>query len=166
MYDGRVVKLRVDTVALAGGRTTQREVVEHGEVVAMVPLDAQGNVVLVRQYRLPAGQALLEVPAGGVRPDETPEQAAERELREETGYRPGRLQPVTGFYVAPGYCTEYIHLYLAEDLREDPLDGDEDEQVEVVRLPLREAVRLVETGQIQDAKSIIGLLAAAGRKGV
>ncbi|HEY8491112.1 MAG TPA: NUDIX hydrolase, partial [Dehalococcoidia bacterium] len=99
-------------------------------------------------------------------PDETPEQAAERELREETGYRPGRLQPVTGFYVAPGYCTEYIHLYLAEDLREDPLDGDEDEQVEVVRLPLREAVRLVETGQIQDAKSIIGLLAAAGRKGV
>ncbi|HEY8490526.1 MAG TPA: NUDIX hydrolase [Dehalococcoidia bacterium] len=161
-----MVKLRVDTVALAGGRTTQREVVEHGEVVAMVPLDAQGNVVLVRQYRLPAGQALLEVPAGGVRPDETPEQAAERELREETGYRPGRLQPVTGFYVAPGYCTEYIHLYLAEDLREDPLDGDEDEQVEVVRLPLREAVRLVETGQIQDAKSIIGLLAAAGRKGV
>lgn len=160
-----MVNLRVDTVALAGGRTTQREVVEHGEVVAVVPLMGS-DVVLVRQYRLPAGQALLEVPAGGVRPGETPEQAVERELREETGYRPGRVQFVTGFYVAPGYCTEYIHLYLAEDLREDPLDGDEDEEVEVVRLPLREAVRLVERGEIQDAKSIIGLLAAAGRRGV
>ena len=109
IYDGRIVRLREDAVTLADGRSALREVVEHGDVAAIVPIDADGSVILVRQYRLPAQEALLEIPAGGVDEGENIEAAAQRELREETGYRAGRLERIGGFYVSPGYCTEFIH---------------------------------------------------------
>jgi ADP-ribose pyrophosphatase len=158
VYEGHIINVRLDRVELADGRTSQREIVEHAPVVAIVPLDEDGNVVLVRQYRLAAEEALLEIPAGGVDDGEDLEAAAQRELQEETGLRAGRLKRLGGFYVSPGYVTEFIHVYLASDLAEAPLDGDEDEQIEVVRLPVSEALREIETGGIRDAKSIVGLL--------
>ena len=161
IHEGRILSLREDTVELADGRRVLREVVEHAEVVAIVPLDAAGQVLLVRQYRLPAGQSLLEVPAGGIEPGESVEQAAQRELQEETRHRADCLQRLGGFFVSPGYCTEYIHLFLATGLSESAAEADFDEQIAVKRLPLSEALALVESGEIRDGKTIIGLLLVA-----
>jgi len=157
IYDGRIVSLREDTAVLVDGRTVLREVVEHAEVAAIVPLDADGNVILVRQYRLPARDALLEIPAGGAERGESVEDAAQRELREETGFRAGRLERLCGFFVSPGYCTEFIHVFLATDLVEDAIDGDPDEVIELERMSLIDAAGLIESGEIKDGKSIIGL---------
>lgn len=163
IHQGRIATLREDTVALADGDTAFREVVEHSEVVAVVPVDANGEVVLVRQYRLPAREVLLEVPAGCMDEGESAEAAAQRELQEETGYRAERLERLTGFFVSPGYCTEFIHIFLATGLLDSPLDGDEDEEIAIRRTPLAEAVRLVESGEIKDGKSVAGILLAARR---
>ena len=161
IYDGRILKVREDTVELADGRRARREVVEHAEVVAIVPIDEAGQVLLVRQYRLPAGQALLEVPAGGVEPGESVEEAAQRELQEETGHRASRLQRLGGFFVSPGCSTEFTHLFLATGLSQGDARADADEQIALDRLPLAEALRRVEAGEIQDGKTAIGLLLAA-----
>ncbi len=163
IHEGRIVNLREDTVELSGGRRALREVVEHADVVAIVPLDADGQVLLVRQFRLPAGRVLLEVPAGGVDGGESAEEAAQRELQEETGHRAGRLRRLGGFYVSPGYCTEFIHVFLAQQLSVSPAEADADEEIVVERLPFGQALRLVESGEIRDAKSIIGLLWAERR---
>ena len=157
------MNLRVDTVELAGGRHATREVVEHGDVVAIVPLLEDGDLLLVRQYRLPTEQVMLEVPAGGVDGDETPEDAAQRELREECGQRAGRLEHLGGFYVSPGFCSEFVHVFLATELEPSPLRPDADEQLAVVRVPFGEALRLVSAGEIRDAKTIIGLTWAAAK---
>ena len=158
IYDGRVVSLRVDTVEMRGGRTAQREVVEHVQAVAVVPVMPDGRIVLVRQYRLPVGAVMLELPAGSLDHCEDPETGAQRELQEETGFAAGRLTRLCGFWVAPGYCTEYIHVYLAEDLDESRLDADEDEDVEVELVTLDQALAAIDGGAIEDAKSICGLL--------
>jgi ADP-ribose pyrophosphatase len=163
VYEGKVVSLRLDTVRMPDSRTATREVVEHVPAVAMVPVDGDGRILLVRQWRLPADGVLLEIPAGSTDPDEAPEPAAQRELQEETGYRAGRLTRLGGFWVAPGYCTEYIHVYLAENLEESRLDADEDENIEVVRLTLDEALAAIADGRIDDAKSQVGLLLYARR---
>lgn len=162
LYEGRVVSLRVDQVKLPGGRSAVREVVEHPPVVAIVALDDRGNVLLVRQYRLPVQRSLLEIPAGGVDPGESAEEAAQRELQEETGQRAGRLERLCGFFASPGYCDEYMHLYRATALEPSGLAADADESIEVVRLPLSEALRLIDRGDICDAKTIVGLWAARG----
>lgn len=158
IHDGRICALREDTVELANGNTALREIVEHDPVVAIVPIDEHGDVILVHQYRLAAEEALLEVPAGLVDPGENLEAAAQRELREETGYRAANLRRLGGFFVSPGFCTEFIHVYLATALSQSPLDGDEDEDITVERVRLEEAARLVETGAIKDAKSVAGIL--------
>ena len=160
IYSGRVVKLRVDTVRLPDGRTAKREIVEHRGAVAMVALDAQGNVLLVRQYRKPVERSLLEIPAGTLDPGEDPEHCARRELAEETGYRPGRLSRLTGFYSAPGFCSEYLHVFLATELMPVESRPEDDENLELVRAPLADCVRLIRDGDICDAKSIVGILAA------
>ena len=160
LYEGRVVSLRVDRVELPSGRSTVREVVEHAPVVAIVALDGRGNVLLVRQYRLPVQQSLLEIPAGGIDPGESAEEAAQRELQEETGQRAGRLEHLCSFFLSPGYCDEYMYLYLATALEPSALAADADERIEVVRLPLAGALRLIERGEIHDAKTIVGLWAA------
>ena len=161
LYEGRIVNLRVDTVELPGGGRATREVVEHSASVAVVALDDQGNVLLVRQYRLPTGQVMLEVPAGGIDGSETPEQAAQRELGEECGRRAGRLERLGGFYASPGFTNEFVHVFLARELEPSPLRPEPDEQLAVVRVPLAEALRLVSAGEIRDAKSIIGLMWAS-----
>lgn len=160
LYQGRVVNLRLDTVETPDGHRYRREVVEHGEVVAIVALDADGNVLLVRQYRGPVGEVTLEIPAGGIDPGESAEEAVQRELQEETGQRAGTVQRLCGFYASPGYCSEFIHLYLAKELSASRLRADLDEAIQVVRLPLPAALRLIDSGEIHDGKSIIGLLLA------
>ena len=161
LYEGRVVSLRADRVKLPDGRSAVREVVEHTPVVAIVALDGREDVLLERQYRLPAQQSLLEIPAGGVDSGDSPEEAAQRELQEETGLRAGRLERLCSFFASPGYCDEYMHLYLATALEPSALAADADESIEVVRLPLDEALRLIERGEIRDVKTIVGLWAAA-----
>lgn len=164
VYDGRILNLRVDTVAIDDGVTATREVVEHVQAVAVVPVMADGRIMLVRQYRLPAGRELLEVPAGSLDLGEDPDTAAKRELQEEIGFATRRLSRLGGFWVAPGYCTEYIHIYLAEDLYESRLDADHDERIEVEIVTLDDALGRIDAGEIEDAKSICGLLQYARRR--
>jgi ADP-ribose pyrophosphatase len=158
VYKGRVVNLRVDTVELPDGRKTKREIVEHGECVAIVAIDAQDNVILVRQFRKPVERSLLEVPAGGVDPGEEPGDCARRELGEETGYSAQNWEYLAGFYTSPGFCTEYMHLFLATGLEPGEQAPEADETIEVIHIPLSQIPELITSGEICDAKSIAGLL--------
>lgn len=166
IYDGRIVKLDLLEVTLPDGATSRREVVRHPGAVAMVALDDEGQVLLVRQYRIAAGKIMLEVPAGTLDPNETPEACAIREMQEETGYKPNKVESLGGVYTAPGYTTEFIHLFLVTDLHESVLDMDTDEFIEVERLPLKEAVERIERGEINDGKTVSGILRVARRLGV
>ncbi len=158
VYDGRAVKLRVDTVQKPNGKTTTREIVEHSDCVAVVVLDSKDRVILVRQYRKAVGKALLEIPAGSIDPGEQPINCVRRELQEETGYLPNKIDRLGGFYSAPGYCTEYLHLYLATHLIPSRREAEDTEEIEVVRVPLSQIPDLIASGEICDAKSIAGLL--------
>lgn len=158
LYQGRAVALRVDTVKKASGKETTREVVEHSDCVAIVAIDAEDNVLLVRQFRHAVGKDLLEIPAGGIDPGEAPDAAVCRELREETGYVPNQIRRLGGFYSTPGYCTEYLHLYLATLLAPSPLVAEDTEDIEVVRVPSADVESLIASGKVCDAKSIAGLL--------
>ena len=160
VYEGRIVNLRVDTVRLPSGRLTTREIAEHSESVCMVPLDDQGNVLMVRQFRKPAAAELLEVPAGGVEPGEDPQAAALRELQEEIGFTAGTLRQLAGFWVTPGWSTEYMHVYLATGLQPATLSPDYDENISVERVPLSRVNEMIQEGQINDGKSIAALLMA------
>ena len=158
IYEGRAVRLRLDTVEVAGGRQTTREIVEHEEVVAIVAVDDEDNVLLVRQFRKPVEQELLEIPAGGIDPGETPADAVRREMREETGFLPQKVEKLGGFYSAPGFCTEYLYLCLATDLVHSPLQAEDTAGISLVREPLGQVPELIASGAIVDAKSIAGLL--------
>ena len=116
LYRGRAVNLRLDTVEKPNGRKTTREVVEHSNCVAVVVMDDQGNLLLVRQFRHAVGKFLLEIPAGGIDPGEEPVDCVRRELQEEISYLPRKIDNLGGFYAIPGYGTEYLHCYLATDL--------------------------------------------------
>ncbi len=159
IYEGRAVRLRVDTVETADGRKTTREIVEHDDCVAIIAVDAEDNLLLVRQFRKPVEKELLEIPAGGIDPGEDAEAAVRREMREETGYLPGKVESLGGFYSTPGYCSEYLYLYLASDLTPSQLVAEDTESIELVRVPINQVVDLVTSGRICDAKSIAGLLA-------
>jgi len=157
IFEGRAVKLRIDTVCMPDGRETTREVVEHADCIAVVPVDNEDNVLMVRQFRQPIDQELLEIPAGGIDPGETPEEATRREMQEETGFIPARLVKLGGFYSAPGYCTEHLHLFLAEDLAPGRLFAEDTEGISLVKVPVKELPGLLASGRIEDAKSIAGL---------
>jgi ADP-ribose pyrophosphatase len=161
IYEGRIINLRVDDVTLPDGKSSKREVIEHGGAVAIVPMADHDTVILVRQFRLPAGGPLLEIPAGGIEKGENPETCARRELAEEIKQVPETLIPLYEAYVAPGYTTEKIYGFLALNLSDAPEDGDEDEFVEIVPMPLTEAIAAIATGEIQDMKTIAGLTLAA-----
>ncbi len=160
IYEGIIINVRVDTVRMPSGRSATREVVEHSHAVCIVPVDEDGNVFLVRQYRKPAEEALLEVPAGAVEDGEVSEDAVLRELQEEIGHTAGNLQHLSSFWVAPGWATEFMHAYLATDLTPSRLDADEDENIEVVRLPFDQALAMFKTGEIKDGKTIASMLLA------
>jgi ADP-ribose pyrophosphatase len=158
IFNGHIINVRVDTIKLADGRLARREIVEHGDTIGVVPLDGNGNVLLVEQYRKPTGRRLLEVPAGGIQEGETPEQATLRELQEEVGYTAGKLQHLISFWLTPGFCTELMHAYLATELQPASLKPDYDENVRVVPTPLSEVWDLIENNIISDAKSVALLL--------
>ncbi len=160
VFDGRIVGVRADAVLLPDGRNATREVVEHRPSVVIVPIDADGNAILVRQYRYPAEQLLLEAPAGVVEESETPDDCAMRELQEEIGFSSRDLRALGGFWMSPGYCTEFMYAYLAKDLVPSRLQADADESIVVERVSISRVSRLIRLGEIQDAKTIAALLMA------
>ncbi|MCL5046769.1 MAG: NUDIX hydrolase [Actinobacteria bacterium] len=162
IFEGRIISLKVDRVELPGGKVTTREVVEHPGAVAVVGLAPGERVVLVRQFRYPAGEEMLEIPAGGLHPGEDPGRAAARELEEETGLRAGKLTKLAEFFTTPGFTNEIMHLYLAEGLEGSKPNPDEDEFLEVEIWPLSDALEAVREGRIRDGKTIAGLLLAGG----
>lgn len=166
VYAGRVVNLRLDTLALPDGRHVQREVVDHRGAVAMVVVDAQEQVLLVRQHRPAVGEDLLEIPAGTLEAGEPPDACAQRELAEELGLAASRWTPLAQCYSSPGFCTELIHFYLAEGLTPAQGQPDEDEAITVERLPLADVPARVADGTIRDAKSIAGLMLVVLGRGI
>lgn len=160
LFDGRILNLRLDTVLLPNGKTSQREIVEHRGAVAMVPMVDSSTVILVRQYRGAAVSSLLEIPAGTRDPNEEVEDCARRELAEEINYAAGRMIKLFQSFMAPGYSTEVIHTFLALDLTPTAGHTDEDEFLEIVQMPLADALGMIKSGEIVDAKSISGLLFA------
>ena len=158
IYQGRAVNIRVDTVEKAGGRKTTREVVEHSDCIAIVAIDEQDKVLLVRQFRHPVDRSLLEIPAGGIDPGEEPIDAVRRELQEEIGYFPREIDKLGGFYATPGYGTEYLHCFVATDLVPARLVAEDTEDIELVRISRDDIPQLIASGEICDAKSIAALL--------
>ena len=159
-YTGRAFSVRRDHLLTPSGNTVQYDIISHIGSVSIVPVDENGQIYFVRQYRHAAELDLLELPAGTLEPGEPPEEAAAREIREETGMAAQSLKKIGSFYLAPGYSTELMHVYLATGLTHDPLEPDADEYLSVEKLPVAEALRLAESGQMQDAKSLAALLLA------
>ena len=160
IFNGRVFNLRKDQLRLPNGKQVTMDVVEHAAAVTMLPVDKEGQIWFIRQYRHAAGQELLELPAGMVEADEPFLDAAAREIREEIGMRAGELIHLGGIFLAPGYSTEYLHIYLARQLEPAPLQPDDDEWITVEQIPIAEAYRLAESGILMDAKSIAALTLA------
>ncbi len=159
LYRGRIINLRLDEIEVAQ-KPTRREVVEHPGAVVILAVDQKENVILVRQYRHPAGRELLEVPAGMLEPEEDPLHCARRELAEETGLGGSSWRSLGHCYSSPGFCTEIFHFFAVKDLHPASGEPDEDEELHVVRIPLAEARRMALTGVITDAKTLIALLQA------
>ncbi len=158
IFKGRAINLRVDTVINANGEETTREIVEHAECIAVVPVNENGEILLVRQFRKPIEKEILEIPAGLIEAGEDPATTAFRELQEEIGFKPGKLERLTGFYSSPGFCTEYLHLFLARDLKPSRLYAEDTAGIEVVAIKPEQIETLIKSGEICDAKSIAGLL--------
>jgi ADP-ribose pyrophosphatase len=164
IYRGRIIDVVVDTVR-EGGQTYVREVVRHNGGAGVVACFDDGTVALVKQYRHPAQSYVLELPAGRLEGGEPPEACAARELEEELGLVAARMEPLSEFYTTPGFCAERLWVFLATGLTETAHRREEDEIIEVVRLPFARALEMVASGEIDDAKTIIGLLVAARRLG-
>ena len=160
IYQGRVFGVRCDQVSLPNGKSVELDIVEHPGAVVLVPVDDQSNLWFVRQFRHAGRVELLELPAGSLEPGEPPEACALREVREEIGMAAGHIEKIGEFYMAPGYSTEFLHVYLATDLRPSPLAADDDEFLSVETIPIRQVFEMVEAGQIHDCKTLASLYLA------
>ena len=160
IYKGHAFDVRKDVVRLPGGKTHAFDIIDHRPAVTMIPLNEHRQICFIRQYRHAAGKELLELPAGVLEAGEEPANGAQREMREEVGMSAKRLRKIGEFYLAPGYSTEKMHVFLAEELLPDPLPKDEDEYLSVESIPIPEAYHKVRINQIEDAKSISALLLA------
>ena len=165
IYCGKIFGVARDTVS-EGGSVYEREVVRHPGGAGVIAVFGDGSVGLVRQYRHPAGRDVLELPSGKLEDGEGPEACAVRELEEELGVVAGRVERMSEFFTTPGFCTERFWLFLATELTETSCRHDEDEFIQTVRLPFARALGMIASGQIEDARTIIGLLLAARRLGV
>lgn len=159
IYQGRIFNLRQDQVRLPDGKTTQLDIIDHPGAVVIIPVDAS-QIWFIRQYRHAAGEIILEIPAGLLEDTESPENCARREIREEIGMSASRIQKLGEFFLAPGYSSEYIYVYLASDLHPDPLPGDEDEFIRVEKIGIEQAIAMAEGGDIRDAKTLAAILLA------
>ena len=164
IHKGRIFDVRLDTIREGEGEY-DREIVVHKGSAVIVPVFDDKSVVLVRQYRHPAGKHLLEIPAGGLEEGEDPQTGAARELEEEIGVSAARIEKLAEFYVSPGFLTEKMYVFLATDLTETAQKLDEDEFIELVRITFPQAFDLIRTGGIEDAKTIVGLIMAGTRLG-
>jgi len=160
LLKGRAFLIRRDYLKTPDGRETKFDIIEHGGSVIIVPVDKDGNLLFVRQYRHAAGMDLLELPAGTLEDGEDPALCAAREIREETGFAAEKIEKIGDFYLAPGYSTEFMHVYLAQKLRHDPLEADDDEFLSVETIPFAEAIQMAERGEMPDAKSLAALFLA------
>ncbi|MGE5252971.1 MAG: NUDIX hydrolase [Planctomycetaceae bacterium] len=158
IYQGRVVNLNLETVRLPNGATVELEIVHHPGAAAVVAMKDEETVLLIRQYRHAAGGYILEIPAGTLKPGEAPRDCAARELGEEIGFRASALEPVVTFFATPGFTDEVIHVFKATGLTPGRQNLDHDEVLEVVELPLRDAIGRIGDGTIRDGKTIVGLL--------
>lgn len=160
LFTGKMINLRVDEVQLPNGKPATREVIEHPGAVAIVPILPDGRIIMVRQFRYPIGDSILEIPAGKLDGAECPKSCAARELEEETGYISEGLHHVTAIWTAPGFTNEIIHVFLADKLvkKKQKLDEDEFLQIEIYT---RDEIRtMIRNGAICDAKSLVGLCLA------
>jgi len=164
LYSGKVLNLYRDTVELPNGRTTELEIIRHPGASAVVPLKADGRVILIRQFRHAAGGFIYEIPAGKLDPQEDPRDCAARELEEEIGYRAGHLELLTSIWTAPGFTDEVIHIYKGTNLEKGTQQLDQDEVLEIVEWSLDEAIAKIQDGTIRDAKTIIGLQMVYGKQ--
>ena len=160
MYQGRAFDVHQVKLRMPDGQIKNYDLVKHHGAVVIVPLDQEGRLLFVRQYRLGAEQTLLELPAGVLEDEELPEDCARREIREETGMAAEHWRKLGEYYIAPGYCTEYHHIYLASDLSYDPLEADSDEFIEIVKIPVDEVFIMVNEGKIRDGKTLAALMLA------
>lgn len=164
VYSGKILSLRVDKVVLPDGREGQREVVDYSGAVAIVPVTAEREVILVRQFRYAVGETLLEIPAGKIESGEEPEECAKRELLEETGFRANKIERLCTIFTTPGFTTEKIHLFLASELTCERQALDADEFIDVLTVPFDKAVEMILNGEIRDAKSAVGIFATLAMK--
>jgi len=162
LYEGKIITLRVEEVELPDGNRATRELIKHPGAVAVIPITAEGKLILVEQYRKALGRSLVEIPAGKIDPGEAPEVTAVRELEEETGYGAKEFSYIQSFATSPGFADEIIHLYLAQGLYiiDDPAEGDEDEFIELLEVTIEQAEDMVATGKIFDAKTAFAVLYA------
>ena len=158
LYRGKLLNLRLDEVLLSGGRRAEREIVVHPGASAILPIIEPGKILMVRQYRHPIGEVLLEIPAGTLRPGEDPMACAARELEEETGYRAGKLAHLITIYPTPGYSSEILHIYLARDLRRGVQALEMDENISIVEMSLDQVLDGIRDGRIRDSKTIVAVL--------
>jgi ADP-ribose pyrophosphatase len=154
VYKGKAFDVKREQLLLPDDNTTWFDLVVHPGAVTLIPIDSQGKVLFIRQYRHAVGKELLELPAGTLEIGEDPLDCAAREVREETGMSAGNLKQIGEFFLVPGYSTEYMYIYLASDLQADPLPGDDDEFITVEAYPLDEVPDLISKGMLQDAKSL------------
>ncbi|MCF0247362.1 MAG: NUDIX hydrolase [Synergistes sp.] len=156
-YKGHILDLRVDSVKFPSGDVKVREVIVHKPAVAMLPVDENGNIILIKQYRHAIDEEIFEIPAGLIDDGEDPRQAAERELMEEVGYCPKHIEEIAEFYSSPGYCDEVIYLYFADELTPKKLPEDDDEYIEVFLFTPEEIKKMIEQKEIIDSKTLMAL---------
>jgi ADP-ribose pyrophosphatase len=164
LFQGRIIRLVERKLVLPNGRRTTFHIVEHPGAVAIVPVHANGDVVLLKQFRPSIGMEIYEIPAGTIERGEGPLATAKREIVEETGFKAKRWDKIADFYTAPGFCDERMHVYIARDLTPAKADGDDDEILRPVRMTIDTALKLIRTRRIRDAKSIAGLMLYHGRR--
>jgi len=160
IYHGHAFNVRRDDVRMPNQRIAHLDIIEHVGAVTILPMDDQGRILFVRQYRHAAGRELLELPAGTLDPDEAAETCALREIREETGFAAGKIEKIGEFFLAPGYSTEYMVVFLATNLKHDPLPGDQDEFISLEPIAIKQAYHMALNGQLVDGKSLAALLLA------
>ncbi len=163
IFSGNLLKLNADRVILKNGIKTYREYVSHPGAVAAIPFLSSSEIILVKQYRYATGETLLEIPAGTIEKNETPEETIIRELQEEIKYKPGNIEKLISVYLSPGYSSEKIHIFKATDLKECSLKAENDEKIEIVKIKIEEVISKINSGEIKDGKTVVAILSYINR---